>query len=804
MENHRIPFSGQDNHLKLSLNQNFESIEILSLKVDMEDIYPLISADYGCVVGRITTNNGFGISNVKISIFIPTVETDSNLKSIYPYVNPFTKNGKTRYNLLPNTQQSEFHTPVGTFVSKNTLLDNPTELNIFEKYYTYTTTTNESGDFLLMGVPVGLQQLHLDCDLSDIGYFSVRPYDMIAAGYSEKLFVNHVKYKGGENLDNLAQIITLNTTVNVLPFWGDDSINEVGFTKFQYDIPYSITPHAIVFGSLYSDDNSGRIKRNCTPTSKSGLNCNLTPINGNIEVLSRNEINENNILSINNSDIDDNGNFILLIPMNNKKVITDENGSLIPSLNNDGIPTESKIRLRISNYDINYSFWRGSSRTASYLIPNLYNRFDFDENTNNEDFFTVQWKKYYTVSQYIPRFQNNTNDESKNFFGFSNIGECANVNPLPYNRLDKNLNPLYTIFYVITNVIVIMCKVIAFLGRNPVLKCGRSDIEYSSASEYEQWQECVMAQFAEEIGVIKYQFFNDWINGSVYFPKLSYKQKRRNNTIIKERYCDYNCRELANTNIDEPNYYNKCRNSFIVDKSTFYNGNNYVRNMGINSHGLILKKDDFLYYASRWDNNNTNLSVFDKSKLLLATNLVELGSVEKNDFHQKPQIIKKFTSTTYNSPEGSDTLFHLTALDVNHIHSNGISLNSQINIDMLTEEDDLIYVGNFSNLPDVGYDINSNNNRFSAFDRTDINLRKYLCENFKYYDSIFTYQNSTVDENDSTHIVNDDNTVYEIDIDKCLGCEDKNTPAERIHPYYFYFGTIPNKTVIDLIKKKYV
>ena len=42
-------------------------------------------------------------------------------------------------------------------------------LEMFDKYYRYTTVTNESGDYMIFGVPVGEQVLHVELDLSDIG-----------------------------------------------------------------------------------------------------------------------------------------------------------------------------------------------------------------------------------------------------------------------------------------------------------------------------------------------------------------------------------------------------------------------------------------------------------------------------------------------------------------------------------------------------------------------------------------------------------------------------------------------------------
>jgi hypothetical protein len=39
---------------------------------------------------------------------------------------------------------------------------------------------------MIWGVPVGKQTIHIDVDLSDIGCFSLRPYDFIRKGVGEE------------------------------------------------------------------------------------------------------------------------------------------------------------------------------------------------------------------------------------------------------------------------------------------------------------------------------------------------------------------------------------------------------------------------------------------------------------------------------------------------------------------------------------------------------------------------------------------------------------------------------------------
>jgi hypothetical protein len=147
--------NGNDKYLKVNLEQDFDFIEILSLKISQEEAYRNYCSDYGVVVGRVIVNNGFGVPNAKVSIFIPIDEVDSQnptLKALYPYEVVIDKNSDgIRYNLLTNTNDTnnKCFTPVGTFPSKREMLDNETMLSLYCKYYKFTTTTNNAGDFMI-------------------------------------------------------------------------------------------------------------------------------------------------------------------------------------------------------------------------------------------------------------------------------------------------------------------------------------------------------------------------------------------------------------------------------------------------------------------------------------------------------------------------------------------------------------------------------------------------------------------------------------------------------------------------------
>jgi hypothetical protein len=138
---------GVDKALNVALEQDFESLEILSLKILQSQIYTRQCSDYGVVVGRVTANNGLGLPNVKVSVFIPLTEEDENnptISEIYPYktLNDLNDEGY-RYNLLPYEQSHGGHTPTGTFPSREDVLTIPSIVEVYDKYYKFTTKTNE-------------------------------------------------------------------------------------------------------------------------------------------------------------------------------------------------------------------------------------------------------------------------------------------------------------------------------------------------------------------------------------------------------------------------------------------------------------------------------------------------------------------------------------------------------------------------------------------------------------------------------------------------------------------------------------
>ena len=104
-------------------------------------------------------------------------------------------------------------------------------LEVYEKYYKFTVKTNNSGDFMIVGVPLGQQKVVMDCDLSNIGQFSLRPNDLVRIGQAVPSQFDGVDFRASENLDSLPQIIHDVVDVDVASFWEENEACDVGITK---------------------------------------------------------------------------------------------------------------------------------------------------------------------------------------------------------------------------------------------------------------------------------------------------------------------------------------------------------------------------------------------------------------------------------------------------------------------------------------------------------------------------------------------------------------------------------------------
>jgi hypothetical protein len=363
-------------------------LEILSLKLTQSDVYRSFCSDYGVVVGRVVANGGYGVPNAKVSVFVPIDAVDQNdpvISALYPYKNVTDKNEDGyRYNLLPYTPSYEGHAATGTFPTREDVLTRTEVLQIYEKYYKYTVKTNESGDYMIVGVPLGNQQVMLDLDLSDMGCFSLRPTDLIRMNLGNPKQFDGNQFKSSPDLSSLPQIVNQRKSISVSSFWGTGDVCDVGITRVDFDLRDSnitIEPTATFMGSIMTSNDSVMIKNNCKPSSEQGDLCGMVAGPGKILAV-RQTINTNingdpileqYQLEQGGKVIDENGAFVVDVPMNLDYVTTNEFGELIFSDNPSvGIPTKGKYRFKIKTNEGEKEV-AAIQTSGSIIGPNLLN-----------------------------------------------------------------------------------------------------------------------------------------------------------------------------------------------------------------------------------------------------------------------------------------------------------------------------------------------------------------------------------------------------------------------------------------------
>lgn len=354
---------GIDKNINVKIDQDFEFLEILSLKLRQEDLYTRFCADYGVVVGRVIANGGYGVPNAHVSVFVPIEKIDENdpiISTLYPYKFPESKNEDGfRYNLLPYRPEYNGHNPTGTFPSREDVLTRDEVLRVYEKYYKYTVRTNESGDFMIVGVPLGNQTVVLDLDLSNMGCFSLRPQDLIRMNLGVESQFNGSRFKSSTDIDSLPQIIHEIKYIDVASFWGQEDSCDVGITRVDFDLRelgIEFEPTATFMGSIFSSPDNQMMKKNCKPKTEQGDLCGLVTGPGEILAL-RQTINsdengepilEQYILPNGGKVIDDEGAFVTELPMNLDYIYTNEFGEEVISPDGSrGIPTKAKYRFKV-------------------------------------------------------------------------------------------------------------------------------------------------------------------------------------------------------------------------------------------------------------------------------------------------------------------------------------------------------------------------------------------------------------------------------------------------------------------------
>lgn len=477
----------QDSVVNFSVDNTVDTLDILSLKIDQKNAYKLMGSNTGIVVGRVLANGGFGVPNVKVSVFIEYDKTDDMSQKILYHFNStrdLDDNG-IRYNLLPDQLDDECHQNIGTFPSKRVLLDNNNWIEVFDKYYKFTTRTNDSGDYMIYGVPTGNQTIHMDVDLSDIGILSQRPRDLVYKGYNANMFENMNKFKTDTNLDSLAQVITQDQAIYVYPFWGDTTDSELNasITRCDLNINYKFEPTCIFMGSIVSDTGENAMTQKCIGAKKQGKMDELITGNGRIEMIRKTPNGQIEQFSVKGDNtINSDGVWCYQIPMNLDYVMTDEFGKIVMTDNpNIGLPTRARVRFRLSMAESPSD--ASARKRAKFLIPNNphlieedYPNFcetkeidyEFGTKTKDENFRDLMWNNVYTVKSYIPRIQKSRLPNNVRHLGIKMVNHPGSNNPMPFNNLRIKFNFVYMFLCTLVKVLVTFVgfinMVITFIG----------------------------------------------------------------------------------------------------------------------------------------------------------------------------------------------------------------------------------------------------------------------------------------------------------------------------------------------------
>ena len=792
-----------------NLLQDYETFDILSVKIESSDTYKLHNANYGVVVGRVLANNGFGIPNAKISIFIQSDSEDGDkIRELYPYTSTASKNSEgVRYNLLPDEKVNDCHAVVGTFPNKRYALDNDVILEVFDKYYKYTTRTNNAGDYLIMGVPVGTHTLHMDLDLSDCGILSQRPRDFVYKGYTIEQFENPNMFKDGNTYSNLSQIFTQDRVVNVQPFWGNASLGEkIGITRADIDVAFKFEPTCVFIGSVVSDNSSQGITKKCMATENMGYMEEMTTGEGTIEMIRKTPSGAIEEFQIKGTQlIDGNGVWCYQIPMNLDYMMTDEYGNMVPTDDPEkGIPTRAQVRFRMSMQDNEENvdnFFR-----AKVLVPHnpqiLENGqheeydYEFGSMTRDDSFRDLFWNNVYSVKSYIPRFQKRKvrGWRDKKFTGFKSCNFYGANNPMPYNNIRIRLPFMFIIMCALVKLLIFIVSIqntiigmignfladlgdtyIGFkvwkwrIGFYPFPKVYKRALELSmnvlkeglcpdlenwffapmfkvklwvpskdAPKDYEKYDllkqtlnkidestadedptsidiqnneesegdepicltihtdyliSCIEMNLAMEYKVINFDFYNDWVNGVLYFPRfMRYLRPKKtflgitfarakikgcmDDTKIfskTRRYtqqCSMGYKGITNNGIDT---FTNVNASFLNNPSrkNIKAANNFHKKRGFTQKSIFGKnggvcheetttKGHHVYYMKpcEWTIGTTPNA---RKVSLFATDLILLGSLNDCDLHGVPQAFKYLSSTSYVLP----TNLALTNMDSN-------------------------------------------------------------------------------------------------------------------------------------------
>jgi hypothetical protein len=633
----------------------------------------------------------------------------------------------------------------------------------------------------------------MDVDLSDIGFLSVRPYDLKVQGYPDNLF-DGKEFRTSTNLDELPQIRTQNKSVDVVPFWGDDEVCSVGICRVDFNIGNDLGANTIFMGSIFTDSDDNALKIKCGVKKKMGEQGQLVTGPGQVDIIKTVRDVNNNLTSLEYlqpKEIDEDGVFVITLPMYYDRIITNEFGNIVKSSDpTKGIPTKGDYRFKLKFNNGSLINGGTSITTASLIIPSInhvdidksidayseYHRFSIEEDYLNtlkssthpkllkQEFHTFEWKQVYTTSQYIRK-----NDKKSTRFDFIGLKDCG---PMDFSNDDDDDND----------------------EDNNLIKQYNS-LPYTTG----------IKNFGLGKTKFKLCFFDAWLNGSNYMFKFSVEQDNlrglnfcgRQNLIDDSKQKDCKCNGTGEINQD----LHRCTIISPNDGYDLDSNNNIIKSDGKQTGGS--DTGEFIYCNFGLSTKIINIGTMGMCGELLD----DLKKLNTNTFLKK-----------YNNTNGIGTGKEY-GLDVDGITINGIN----------TPTIDVLSPTSYKDARDlINYFSDSKKGKLEG---------KYFQEDkchekeFKFYEGTGSNDNSvgyyikelckihievdeTVDDPDGGTQVSVNGTPLSIvnpifnrfSKDKTYGdTQDETTSRkrEKNNNPYFYFGLNPGKTALDKLRRDY-
>ena len=349
--------------------------------------------------------------------------------------------------------------------------------------------------------------------------------------------------------------------------------------------------------------------------------------------------------------------------------------------------------------------------------------------------------------------------------------------------------------------------------------CNFGPLDYSLAT-------CVAFELAKALELFQFDFYNDWINGTLFGYLLKYKRKGNK----EELFCEYNCDDLGGGGMDgnsNGKSDNVCHIALLGDTCVGFGGDSQKETVGGTDipEGLVKKYNNELYYAA--STKNTAMKLF-------ATELISLGSVFDCDWQGIPKIQPSLIPTTYKIPPDSQENNDAGEMDVSAIvfidkHNN---CGNFFRINCLGLHTDGQQCLNIRHICEMGVNIDETkydaNNVGSPIANCNIGSDDIDDNKGKWFRDVFTKLNSPVlpylgVNSISSGVLatnfNTGNTAYYdyvstdfngIDYQKFRGYGYNHTRFSEVsgymqpeHSYYFYFGLEPGNTALDKMNAKF-